>query len=77
MLVFWFLAPFALTGGTGVSQEHTASIFKAEDVKMEAVCSFEIVVYLQVHVALRTGRPTWTFLAPREPNFLEIFFVKF
>jgi hypothetical protein len=49
MLAFWIVMPCGIAEDTSVSEEHTASICKAE-----------VGICLQVHMVLLFRRPTWT-----------------
>jgi hypothetical protein len=44
MGVFWIVTPSEFVGGYHVSKEYTSSIFTADVLKMEAVCSSEMLV---------------------------------
>jgi hypothetical protein len=58
MFLFWFVTSSGVQGNNGASQNSYCFIFKSEDMKMETVCSFETVIYLEVHMALQIGRLT-------------------
>jgi hypothetical protein len=57
-LVLWVVTPCGLVGRYQHSEEHTVSIFRAEDRSIKFLQN--IGIYLKVHMELQPRRPTLT-----------------